>query len=122
MAGWRGEPRVRLQGPEDPEQWGVGHKKAGFREPAFSCNGGGSQPGTQLSLVSEAAIARPSELLREVFLADRKGVVTLLSSLRRRDRADQGMAKASLHPLPGFKDCHSQALAFMVFPERGAKM
>ncbi len=64
------------------------------RENAFArASGGGSQPGTQLSPVSEAAIARPSELLRDVFVADRKGVVTQLSSLRRRDRADQGMAK-----------------------------
>ena len=72
--------------------------------------------------MSEAAIARRSELLRDVFLADRKGVVTLLSSLRRRDRAAQGMAKASPHPLPGFKDGHPQASAFLVFPERGAKL
>jgi hypothetical protein len=40
------------------------------RENAFArASGGGSQPGTQLSPVSEAAIARLSELLRAVFFS-----------------------------------------------------
>lgn len=42
------------------------------RENAFArSGGGGSQPGTQLSLASEAAIADLSETLRAVFAADR---------------------------------------------------
>ncbi len=32
--------RGAFEGPEGPERPGSGHKKAGFREPAFSCNGG----------------------------------------------------------------------------------
>ncbi len=32
--------RSAFEGPEGPERRGFRHKKAGFREPAFSCNGG----------------------------------------------------------------------------------
>lgn len=76
------------------------HHKSDARKPRKSrCNirairklggdngvgGGGSQPGTQLSPVSEAAISGLSETLRDIFAADRECIVAQFNCLRRRN-------------------------------------
>ena len=61
----------------------------------------GSQPGTQLSPVSEAASARLSETLRDVFAADRESIVAQLNSLRHRNREDRQKRKGpDMPPAP----------------------
>jgi hypothetical protein len=47
---------------------------------------GGSQPGTQLSPVPEAAISGLSEILRDIFSGDWELVLTRFSGLRGRAR------------------------------------
>ena len=44
--------------------------------------GGGKETGSELSLVSDAAVAHWSQKLRDVLWSDREGILTRLSSLR----------------------------------------